>query len=79
MINTKIIAAGTVIDFLPDACFRVELDNGVQIGAHASVKLRDRAYYISPGNRVTIHISPFNMKNVRITTCIENQSENKSK
>jgi translation initiation factor IF-1 len=55
MVNTKIIAAGTVIDFLSDACFRGEDDNGAQISAHASVKLRNRAYYISTGNRVTIH------------------------
>jgi translation initiation factor IF-1 len=76
MINTQIIGGGTVVDFLPEACFEVRLDTGVNISASISLELRYHAAPISPGKRVTVRMSPFDMKNGQITACFEKQSEN---
>ena len=53
---------GTVIEKLPNAMFQVELENGHQILAHISGKLRMNFIRILPGDRVTIEMSPYEVK-----------------
>ena len=58
---------GTVIETLPNTNFKVELDNGHQVLAHISGKLR--LYYIKifPGDRVKLELSPYDLSKGRIT------------
>ena len=49
---------GTVVETLPNAMFKVELENGHQILAHISGKLRMNFIKILPGDKVTIEMSP---------------------
>lgn len=58
---------GTVIDALPNAKFKVKLDNGHQILAHLSGKLRMNYIKIMPGDSVTIELSPYDLTKGRIT------------
>ena len=50
---------GTVVETLPNAMFKVELENGHQILAHISGKLRMNFIKILPGDKVTIEMSPY--------------------
>lgn len=50
---------GTIIEPLPNAMFKVELDNGHQVLAHISGKMRMHYIKILPGDRVTIELSPY--------------------
>jgi translation initiation factor IF-1 len=58
---------GTVIEPLPNAMFRVELENGHKILAHVSGKIRMNYIRILPGDRVTIELSPYDLTRGRIT------------
>ncbi|AMP20342.1 translation initiation factor IF-1 [endosymbiont 'TC1' of Trimyema compressum] len=58
---------GKVIDSLPNAMFKVELDNGHQILAHISGKIRVNFIKILPGDRVKVELSPYDLSKGRIT------------
>lgn len=58
---------GTVLEALPNAMFKVELENGHQIFAHISGKLRMHFIRILPGDKVTVEISPYDLTKGRIT------------
>lgn len=58
---------GTVIEPLPNAMFRVELENGHKILAHISGKMRMNYIRILPGDKVKIEISPYDLTRGRIT------------
>jgi len=57
---------GTVIETLPNAMFRVELDNGHKVLAHISGKMRMHYIRILPGDRVTVELSPYDLSRGRI-------------
>ena len=58
---------GTVVEALPNATFTVELENGHQILAHISGKLRMIYFRILPGDKVTVEMSPYDLTKGRIT------------
>ena len=58
---------GLVIDTLPNAQFKVKLENGHEILAHVSGKIRMHYIRILPGDRVTVEISPYDLTRGRIT------------
>ena len=58
---------GTVLEALPNAMFKVELENGHQVLAHISGKLRTHFIKILPGDKVTLEISPYDLTKGRIT------------
>ncbi len=58
---------GTVIEPLPNAMFLVELANGHKVLAHISGKMRMNFIRILPGDKVTVELSPYDLKRGRIT------------
>jgi translation initiation factor IF-1 len=58
---------GKVIEPLPNAMFRVELENGHKVLAHVSGKIRMHYIRILPGDRVTVELSPYDLTRGRIT------------
>ena len=58
---------GIVEDTLPNAMFKVKLENGHEILAHVSGKIRMNYIRILPGDRVTVEISPYDLTRGRIT------------
>ena len=58
---------GTVAETLPNAMFRVELENGHNILAHISGKMRMHFIRILPGDKVTVELSPYDLTRGRIT------------
>lgn len=62
-----ITVEGVVAEALPNAMFRVELDNGHKVLAHISGKMRMHYIKILPGDRVTLEISPYDWSRGRIT------------
>ena len=56
-----------VVETLPNAMFRVKLENSVVILAHVSGKIRMNYIRILPGDRVTVEISPYDLTRGRIT------------
>ena len=58
---------GKVIEKLPNAMCQVELENGHQVLAHISGKLRMNYIRILPGDRVTVELSPYDLNKARIT------------
>jgi translation initiation factor IF-1 len=58
---------GTVTETLPNAMFRVELDNGHKVLAHISGKMRMHYIRILPGDTVTVELSPYDLSRGRIT------------
>ncbi|MGH7820136.1 MAG: translation initiation factor IF-1 [Candidatus Binatia bacterium] len=58
---------GTVLESLPNATFRVELDNGHKVLAHISGKMRMHYIKILPGDKVTVELSPYDLSRGRIT------------
>lgn len=58
---------GTVIEPLPNAKFRVELENGHKVLAHVSGKMRMNFIRILPGDKVTVELSPYDLSRGRIT------------
>jgi translation initiation factor IF-1 len=63
----KISLDAEVIEALPDARFKVRLENGQDILAYVSGKMRKFFIRILPGDRVTVEISPYDMTQGRIT------------
>jgi len=57
---------GTVTQALPNAVFRVELENGHVVTAHVSGKMRMHFIRILPGDRVTLELSPYDLEKGRI-------------
>lgn len=57
---------GVVTDSLPNATFRVRLDNGHMVLAHISGKMRMNWIRILPGDRVTVELSPYDLNRGRI-------------
>jgi translation initiation factor IF-1 len=58
---------GTIIEPLPNAMFRVELENGHKVLAHISGKMRMHFIKILPGDKVTVELSPYDLTRGRIT------------
>ena len=58
---------GTVVEPLPNAMFKVELENGHTVLAHGSGKIRMHYIRILPGDRVTVELSPYDLTRGRIT------------
>ena len=58
---------GTIIKTLPNATFRVELENGHKVLAHVSGKMRMHFIKILPGDVVTLELSPYDLSRGRIT------------
>ena len=58
---------GVVKEALPNAMFRVELDNGHVVLAHISGKIRMHFIRILPGDRVKVELSPYDLSRGRIT------------
>ena len=59
--------AGTVVEALPNAMFRGELENGHEITAHISGKIRMHYIRILPGDKVQLELSPYDLTRGRIT------------
>ena len=57
---------GTVLEKLPNAMFQVQLENGLEILAHISGKLRMNYIRLLPGDKVTIEMSPYDLTKGRI-------------
>jgi translation initiation factor IF-1 len=57
---------GTIVESLPNATFRVELDNGHKVLAHISGRMRLHWIRILPGDRVTVEFSPYDLERGRI-------------
>ena len=57
---------GKVVEKLPNAFFKVELENGHQVVAHISGKLRMNFIKILPGDKVTLELSPYDLSKGRI-------------
>lgn len=58
---------GLVVEPLPNAMFRVELENGHKVLAHISGKMRMHYIRILPGDKVTVELSPYDLTRGRIT------------
>ena len=61
-----IVLEGTVLEPLPNAMFRVELDNGHNVLAHISGKMRMHYIRILPGDRVLVELSPYDLTRGRV-------------
>jgi translation initiation factor IF-1 len=57
---------GTILDTLPNATFKVELENGHKVLAHISGKMRMHFIKILPGDKVTVELSPYDLSRGRI-------------
>jgi translation initiation factor IF-1 len=62
-----IVLEGTVVEPLPNAMFRVELENGHKVLAHISGKMRMHYIRILPGDRVQVELTPYDLSRGRIT------------
>ena len=62
-----IAVEGVVVEALPNAMFRVELDNWHRVLAHISGKMRMNYIKILPGDKVTLEVSPYDWSRGRIT------------
>ncbi len=58
---------GTIVETLPNASFKVELENGHQVLAHISGKMRMHFIKILPGDKVMVELSPYDLSRGRIT------------
>ena len=58
---------GTILEALPNAQFKVELENGHKLLAHISGKMRMYYIKILPGDRVSVEMSPYDLTKGRIT------------
>ncbi len=58
---------GTIVEALPNAMFRVEIENGHKILAYVSGKMRTRFIRILPGDKVRLELSPYDLTKGRIT------------
>ncbi len=60
-------AQGEVLEALPNGMFKVELENGHEVLAHVSGKIRMHFIRILPGDTVTVEMSPYDLSRGRIT------------
>ncbi|KXB56637.1 MULTISPECIES: translation initiation factor IF-1 [Gemellaceae] len=67
MAKDVIEVEGLVVENLPNAMFKVELENGHVILAHVSGKIRMNYIRILPGDKVTVEMSPYDLTKGRIT------------
>lgn len=67
---------GIVTESLPNAMFRVYLDNGCQVLTHISGKIRRNYIRILPGDRVKVELSPYDLTKGRITYRLRAKSSN---
>ncbi len=58
---------GKILETLPNATFKVELENGHEVQAHISGKMRMHYIKILPGDKVTVELSPYDLTRGRIT------------
>jgi translation initiation factor IF-1 len=58
---------GTIVESLPNAMFRVELENGHIVLAHISGKIRKNFIRILPGDKVKVELTPYDLTRGRIT------------
>jgi len=58
---------GTILEPLPNAMFRVALENGIEVLAHISGKMRMNYIRITKGDRVQVELSPYDLSRGRIT------------
>ncbi|KPV40976.1 translation initiation factor IF-1 [Thiohalorhabdus denitrificans] len=58
---------GEIVETLPNATFRVELENGHEVIAHISGKMRKNYIRILPGDKVTVELTPYDLNRGRIT------------
>ena len=58
---------GKILESMPNAMFRVELENGHEILAHISGKIRKNFIRILPGDRVKVEMTPYDLSKGRIT------------
>lgn len=65
--NDMIVMEGVVNESLPNASFRVELDNGHTVLAHISGKMRRHRIRVLPGDRVQVELSPYDLSRGRLT------------
>jgi translation initiation factor IF-1 len=65
--DDAILVEGTVTEPLPNAMFRVELDNGHRVLAHISGKMRMNYIRIAPGDKVQVELTPYDLSRGRIT------------
>ncbi|CAN5142756.1 translation initiation factor IF-1 [soil metagenome] len=66
--NKEVIElTGTIVETLPGAQFRVELENGHKIIAHVAGKMRKHFIRIVPGDSVTVELTPYDLTKGRIT------------
>jgi translation initiation factor IF-1 len=63
---TALRVSAKVVESLPNAVFRVELENGHQLVAHVSGKMRMHYIRILPGDTVTVEVSPYDLAKGRI-------------
>ncbi len=63
----SITVEGTITEALPNAMFRVELENGHRVLGHVSGKVRKNYIRILPGDRVMVELSPYDLSRGRIT------------
>ena len=67
MLGDAFAVNGTVARSMPNATFRVQLDNGRNVLAHVSGTMRLRYVRIAPGDKVTVELSPLDLSRGRIT------------
>ncbi|MFM7059641.1 MAG: translation initiation factor IF-1 [Actinomycetes bacterium] len=65
--DDTILVEGTVVEPLPNAMFRVELENGHKVLAHISGKMRMHYIRILPGDKVQVELTPYDLSRGRIT------------
>lgn len=63
----NIVIEAEVLDALPNAVFKVQMDNGHEVLAHVSGKIRKNFIRILPGDKVQVEVSPYDLKRGRIT------------
>lgn len=62
-----IVVIGEIVECLPNAMFRVRLENGHMVLAHVSGKMRMYFIRIVPGDKVTVELSPYDLSRGRVT------------
>ncbi|PSR05871.1 MAG: translation initiation factor IF-1 [Bacteroidetes bacterium SW_10_40_5] len=77
--QSTIVQDGVVNKSLPNAMFKVELENGHEIMAHISGKMRMYYIRILPGDKVRVEMSPYDLSKGRITYYIINKDNPKYK
>ncbi|MFM7126050.1 MAG: translation initiation factor IF-1 [Actinomycetota bacterium] len=65
--DDAILLEGTILESLPNAMFRVELENGHKVLAHISGKMRMNYIRILPGDKVQVELTPYDLTRGRIT------------